>query len=191
MSKQTRRALAWKILKNWRFILVVMAVSLFLLQNKTHRIQGESMFPSLAEGDYILVNKRNTPTRYAMVIIDPEIPRETSYVKRVIGMPGDELAVEQNVVYLQSKEAKRTGLTLTDRSFASELPDSLQKFDVTDEVARNLRRLGKIPDDCYFVLGDNRQKSKDRRQFGLIRASQIKGMVIYRYYPFDKIGNVQ
>lgn len=161
-----------------------------LLQIQTHRVDGQSMLPTLKNNDRIIVRKNQSPNRYDMITFDPEIPGESSYVKRIIGMPGDQLWTDQTGVYLRTKQAN-SWTQEDDQALSSfRLPDSTLKVIVSEEVARNLRDIQVIPQGSYFVLGDNRAASKDSRYFGLIKSQQIEGTVIYRIYPFDRMGSI-
>ncbi len=160
-----------------------------LLQIKTHRVDGRSMLPTLQNNDRIIVKKGQSPNRYDLITFDPEIPEESSYVKRVIGMPGDQLWTDQTGVYLRPKQADVWN-DVNDQLTAFQLPDSTLKLTVSEEVARKLRNISVIPEGSYFVLGDNRNASKDSRHFGLVEAEQIEGTVVCRFYPFDRAGRI-
>lgn len=161
-----------------------------LLQIQSHRVDGQSMLPILKNNDRIIVRKNQSPNRYDMVTFDPEIQGESSYVKRIIGMPGDQLWTDQTGVYLRTKQADAWNQENNQKLSSIQLPDSTLKVTVSEEVARNLRDTQIIPQGSYFVLGDNRAASKDSRYFGLIKSDQIEGVVIYRIYPFNRMGRI-
>ncbi|MFD2305195.1 signal peptidase I [Enterococcus termitis] len=161
-----------------------------LLQVKTHRVEGESMLPTLKNNDRIVVKKNQSPNRYDLITFDPEIPYESSYVKRVVGMPGDQIWTDQTSLYLRTAQAVEWHEEAEQQMTAVQLPDSTLKVTVSEEVARNLRNIEVIPQGSYFVLGDNRKASKDSRSFGLINAEQIEGTVFYRYFPFARVGGI-
>lgn len=162
----------------------------FLLAIKTHQIAGHSMEPTFQAKDRIFVVKKK-PTRYAIITFEPQSAKGESYVKRIIGMPGDLIWVEGTSLYLTSQIEANLKNLYGQKLTAANLPDGTQKLTVTDQVASQLSSYYKIPDDKYFVQGDNRAHSNDSRAFGLVDRSQIEGVVVYRYYPFNKMGSVQ
>lgn len=85
---------------------------LFLVLFRTYLVNGISMSPTLEDGDKIFVKKRKIPTRWDIITLKPEDNPQESYVKRVVGMPGDSLVLEGNslrVSYLENghKKVKR------------------------------------------------------------------------------------
>ncbi|WP_086312447.1 signal peptidase I [Enterococcus sp. 7F3_DIV0205] len=173
------------------FLLILVFCFFFLFQNKTHQVSGSSMFPTLENKDRIIVRKGRIPARYDLITFDPEMPDASSYVKRVIGIPGDQLWADKQAIYLRPQKAGKWTLNTANPIPAEDLPDSTLKVMVSDEVFQELRDIHKIPDGSYFVLGDNRSASKDSRTMGLIKEKQIEGVVTYRYFPLDKIGQVK
>lgn len=98
--------------------------------------------------------------------------KSSRLVKRVVGIEGDEVDIKDGYVYINGKkldEAYVKGVTLP------------EEFKLPVKVGENK----------LFVLGDNREVSKDSRKFGLIDCKQVEGKAIYRIYPFDKIGKIK
>lgn len=155
----------------------------FLFTMKTHIVNGESMNPTFDTKDYLIIKKTKNIARYDIITFDPIDPANTSYVKRIIGMPGDKLMLKQNQLYLSQSSFEKAK--------EDEFSDSTLILSLTDELAiERLRNLETIPNDHYFVVGDNRGNSKDSRAFGLIDKKQIEGKVLMRYFPFTKAGIV-
>ena len=71
---------------------------------------------------------------------------------------------------------------------ATELPDGTIKVSISPEAVVQLSKFNKIPDDFYFVLGDNRSNSSDSREFGLVNQQSIAGVVTFRYKPLSSMG---
>ncbi|OTN89913.1 signal peptidase I [Enterococcus sp. 7E2_DIV0204] len=172
----------------WFFALILVIV--FLVVFKTHRVSGKSMAPTFENNDRIIVQKNTSPKRYEIVTFDPEIPNDPSYVKRIIGLPGDQIWTESNAVYIRPSNAAPWQQDEVPKFIISMLPDSTLKVLVHEEVALKLAGLSTIPKGNYFVLGDNRAESKDSRALGLIEEKQIEGVVVFRYFPFNKMGLV-
>lgn len=96
----------------------------------------------------------------------------TRLVKRVIGVPGDKIDLIDGYVYVNGKKINES--YVTSKTF---------KEDISFPI--------KVPDGKLFVLGDNRQVSRDSRGFGLIDYKQVDGKVILRIWPLDKLGKVK
>lgn len=96
----------------------------------------------------------------------------TRLVKRVIGIPGDEIDIREGYVYLNGEK-------LNERYIKGSTYDRIIEFPIVVER------------DKVFVLGDNREVSRDSRDFGLINNNQIEGKVIFRVKPLDKIGFIE
>lgn len=144
------------------------------------------MLPTLEDKERLLVKRTKEFERYNMITFEPEDRVEESYVKRIIGLPGDELQLEGNHLYLYS--AGRG--VLSEHPEASQLPDGTVKVIVSPDVVAKLQGVTTIPSGQYFVLGDNRNNSRDSRELGLIKEEQIEGRVVFRYFPFTKMGVV-
>lgn len=99
---------------------------------------------------------------------------KTSYIKRVIGLPGEHVKIENGKVYINGTKLDEPYLQGT------VITDSLQGF-FTDLV---------VPENCLFVMGDNRSQSTDSRRFGCIPVEKIESKVWIRFWPFDLFGKV-
>ena len=96
---------------------------------------------------------------------------ETSFIKRVIGLPGDYVEIKNKSVYLNGQALEDAG-TVT---------DSAEGF-FLDVV---------VPDGYVYVLGDNREVSGDSRRFGCIPIDKIEGKAVFRFWPLNKLGKVK
>ncbi|OEG16943.1 signal peptidase I [Enterococcus termitis] len=190
-GKQKKKSRLAAILQpqNIFFILFVILCASFLFQIKTHQVDGQSMEPTFQNRDRIFVNRTKKIKRYEIITFDPRSNEADSYVKRVIGVPGDRIWVKENSVFLLPKESNLEGLGDIPQ-LSIQLPDSVIKIDVSAGVAGQMARYTEIPENNYFVQGDNRNHSTDSRTLGLINSEQIEGVVVYRYYPFFKAGIV-
>lgn len=100
---------------------------------------------------------------------------KTSYIKRVIGLPGEHLKIENGKVYINGTELEEPYLQDTVKT------ESLEGV-FTDII---------VPQDCVFVMGDNREQSTDSRRFGCIPIEKIESRVWIRFWPFDLFGKVE
>ena len=125
---------------------------------------GESMFPTLNSGNIVVVEKiSNKYDRFDIVIVDTD---DLQIIKRIIGTPGDTLQIIGGSVYINDE--KLDDVIDTDIEFAG--------------IAFEPITLG---ENEYFVMGDNRNNSKDSRyeDTGIINSKQIKGQVVFSFLP--------
>lgn len=164
MDKNKKDALSYLVI-----ILVVVLIRTFIIT--PIRVVGSSMDKTLKQGEILLLEKVDKSyKRYDIVVIKEGNER---IIKRIIGMPGESIKIVEGVIYIN-------GEAIEDKYASTYTEDfSLSKFDL--EV---------IPEDSYFVLGDNRKVSKDSRLLGPINKKQIQGKAIYRIWPFNKFGDL-
>jgi signal peptidase I len=166
---------------------IVAGLAAFLLITfvaRTYYIPSASMVPTLGIGDVLLVNKFQyrfvRPSEGDIVVFPPPIPTTDDFIKRVIGRPGDRLAIRDGVVYLNGKAlvepyiAQRPGYNLQIRNYGiyvTQLGDP-KSYDMLDPHNANVpprqywTAPDRIPKDCYFMMGDNRNDSEDSHVWG-------------------------
>ena len=147
-------------------VLVVVLIRTFIITPV--RVDGDSMKNTLKNGDILLLYKLGSINRLDIIVLDEEKDNE-KIIKRVIGLPGETVAIKKGKIYIKDK-------VIDDEYAYGETSDY-------DKVT--------LEDDEYFILGDNRLISKDSRYFGPIKKSEIKGKIVFRLFPFTKIGTVQ
>jgi signal peptidase I len=165
--------------------LIAVLIVVFVVQPV--RVEGQSMMPKLHDQDRIFVNKFVYPLREWMgdkepikrgdivVLLFPDDPSK-SYIKRVVGLPGEEINIEDGKLFINGQQVDEPYL---DAEFLSR-----------DSLPTPTR----IKDQNYFVMGDNRRNSSDSRYWGLVPERYIYGQAIFRYYPFtpfDRVGKLQ
>ena len=137
------------------------------------RVSGSSMYPTLKNGEIMILNKLdyklNEIKRYDIVVVNSG---ENKIIKRIIGLPGETLKYENNTLYIDGKEMKEPYLQ-----------EETEDFNITE------LNYEKIPKDCYFVIGDNRDNSKDSRIIGCVKKEEIEGTASLVIYPFNKVGS--
>ncbi len=153
-------------------------VYLFILQ--PNQIKGASMEPTFYNGNYIFTSKvtykmRNPQRGDVVVFHSPRNP-DIEYIKRVIGLPGDTILIENQQVYVNGQKIDEPYISAA----TTLIPGNFVQEGVPIEV----------PEDHYFVMGDNRPRSSDSREFGPIPVSSIVGQVFFRYFPTDALGPV-
>jgi signal peptidase I len=147
------------------------------------RVEGQSMMPKLHDQDRIFVNKFIYPLREwigdkvpikrgdIVVLLYPDDPSK-SYIKRVVGLPGEEVNVENGRLYIDGKQIDEPYLD-SEYLSADTMPGSVH-----------------VKEHHYFVLGDNRRNSSDSRYWGLVPEKYIYGKAIFRYYPFTPVERI-
>lgn len=148
---------------------------------RTFYIPSDSMQPTLQVHDVLLVNEfayRFTPPhRGDIVVFTPPIPSSSSFIKRVIGVPGDRLRVSGGAVYVNGKRLKEPyieqpaqyALVIKNYGIYVDSGDGYEQL-WPDEANIPPRKMWKAPDrippGCYFVMGDNRNDSEDSHVWG-------------------------
>jgi signal peptidase I len=156
-------------------IAVVVCVLLIAYVVQAFKVQGTSMSPELADGERILVNKflyyfDNIERGDVVVFWYPEDP-ELSFIKRVVGLPGETVEIKKGVVYVNGR--------LVDEPYVA----------VKNADQRSYPPL-RIRPGHYFVLGDNRRGSNDSRSWGLVPGRYIYGKAFVCIWPMAKMGAV-
>ncbi|WP_347565215.1 signal peptidase I [Candidatus Enterococcus moelleringii] len=124
-----------------------------------YSVMGESMNPTFWEEEVVQVKAHHSPRRFDVVVLHPPNDPEALYLKRVVGLPGERLDYQDGQLFVNGKP-------VTDE-FAEQTEDF-----VWEQVSTAL-----IPEDHYFVLGDNRAVSMDSRSFGFVSEKQILGII--------------
>ncbi len=170
----------FKEVKDIAFILVCsLIVALTFRSTVMARVNvlGHSMDHTLSENDSLFMEKISLFTKNInkgeIVVLDSKNQNEDKYIKRVIGTEGDTLEINNGKVYLNDKELKEDYLNKSMITNGADFLKENEKYTV--------------PKDCIFVMGDNRANSCDSRYFGPVKISDLKGHVIVRVYPFNKI----
>lgn len=143
-------------------------VYIFLVQ--PHRVKGDSMVPSFADGELLLTEKveyRFGQPQRGDVIVFQAPGRDVDFIKRIIGLPGDTVQINGGYVYIN-------GHQLDEGSY---IQNGITEGDLT-------RKIGV---DEYFVMGDNRTASYDSRAFGPILKNTIRGHAWFVYFPIFKV----
>ena len=166
------------------------------------RVDGHSMDPTLADSEYLLVINKLPINRFDIVVAsETENGKTKEIVKRVIGLPGDTIQYENDTLYINGKKTDEPYLkeyikkfkedklqsTYTGKGFEEngelfrQMAQSAQAFTVDQDGSATFTK--KLLDDEYLLLGDDRIVSKDSRQVGAFKKSQIKGEAVFRLWP--------
>lgn len=140
------------------------------------RVEGTSMLPRLEDRDRLFINKFvyhiESIQRGDVVVFHYPRDPEKSYIKRVIGLPGDRIRIDQGLVVLN-------GIPLIE----SYVPEKYRDGRSMPEQI--------VPDDSYFMMGDHRSISSDSREFGPVDRDLIYGKAVFVYWPARDAGVVR
>lgn len=154
-------------------ILIILVILLKIYVVAPIRVNGSSMIDTLQDRDIMILDKIsykfNNIERFDIVVVDD---MQELIIKRIIGLPGETIEYKDNRLYIDGK--------YIEENFSHKR---------TDDFSLNKLDSKKIPDDCYFVLGDNRINSKDSRIIGFINKKQILGKTSFTIFPLERIGN--
>ncbi|MES3005306.1 MAG: signal peptidase I [Patescibacteria group bacterium] len=138
-------------------------------------VDGRSMFPTFNTGDYLIVKKfwseSHTFERNSVIVFKYPNDTSKSFIKRVIGLPGEKVSIRNGVVTIMNSESP-DGIVL-DEPF-------VEKFASTNYEVE-------LSGDEYFVMGDNRLESFDSRSWGPLKKSYILGKPFVQLLPISKI----
>jgi signal peptidase I len=174
-------------------IIIALFVRTYLVQ--AFQIPSASMENSILVGDHVLVNKfifghlasnvggevlpvGQVKRRDVIVFKFPDAP-EKDYVKRVIGEPGDWVRIDNGVVSI-----RQAGQT-TFSSLPEQYVQHIDPVGAPDPDRLNNREPVEVPPDSYYVLGDNRDDSRDSRDWGFVHRSMIRGKVLLVYWSVE------
>lgn len=154
---------------------VALLIVIFVIQPV--KVEGTSMLPKLHDGERIFINKfiyqfESINRGDIVVFWYPKNPSQ-SFIKRVIGVPGDEIRITNGKLYINN----------------SYVPEPYLSAEYTSNVMPN--RYWIVDEHHYFVMGDNRDASNDSRAWGLVPEKYIYGKAIFRYWPLDSIGAIE
>lgn len=153
-------------------IIIVVIILLKIYVVSPIRVNGTSMDPTLENGDIMILNKIGYHfgqiKRFDIVVIKY---KDELLIKRVIGLPGEKIKYENNTLYVNDKKLD-------------------EEFDKAYTYDFSIKEIGSttVPADSYFVLGDNREVSKDSRSIGFIDKEDIVGKSSLTLFPLNRFG---
>lgn len=159
-------------------IVVLASITVFVVRSyifKPFYVKGSSMQPNFDGHDYLIVDQLTynfrKPKRGEVVVFRPPIGQKDYYLKRIIGLPGERVRIENGKVIICDVSCK----VLKEKYIKEEDLNLEGTYSVT------------LGEDQYFVLGDNRDNSSDSRIFGPIDREAIVGKIWFRGYPIPRI----
>lgn len=154
-------------------IFVVAIIRLFIITPV--KVNGASMYPYLKDGEILILNKLNKDYKRFDIVVAKAA--NTKIIKRIIGLPGENIEYKDCKLYIDGKEYK----------------DFVSECITNDFTLEELYDYAVIPEGYYFVMGDNRKESSDSRDYriGLIKKDQIDGKTSFRLIPFNRFGKLK
>ena len=167
--------------RSWRFVVdvletLILSLILFLGINAVSariRVDGSSMEPTLHSGEFVVVNKLSYKlggdvSRGDVIVFHPPRSPDQEYIKRVVGLPGDMVAIRGGTVLVNGIEL--------DESYIKAPPSYSGEW--------------QVPGDSIFVLGDNRNNSSDSHNWGEVPLDMIIGRAVFIYWPPPEWGAI-
>jgi signal peptidase I len=158
-------------------------VLLYLFVAQPNEVKGSSMVPNFIDKEFLLTEKLSyqfgEPKRGDVVIFkapasEPCAAEECEYIKRIIGIPGDRVMVKGGLVYLNGQ--------MLNQSFLPKGVISASGQYTQEGVEQT------VPSGQYLCFGDNREHSRDGREFGPIKKDLIVGKAFFKYWPMSSVG---
>jgi len=156
-------------------IAIGLALIIIVFLYQPVKVEGTSMAPLLSDQERIFINKfvyRFEPIdRGDVVVFWYPLDRSKSFIKRVVGLPGETVEMRQGLVYLNGKSMPEPYV-----------PPQYEDMSDFGPV--------RVPRDSYFVMGDHRISSNDSRVFGPVASRYIYGRAVFAYWPVDHFGSL-
>lgn len=177
-KRKKRKSILREVIR-WILFLMLFFGAVYLIVEyvgESTTVSGESMYPSLNDGDQLIVDKISyhfvEPSRFDVVVFPFRYQDDTFYIKRIVGLPGETVQISDGSVYINGR--------LLDDPYGYEEIRS-------PGLAAAAITLGQ---DEYFVLGDNRNNSADSREpsIGMVTREDIIGRAVFRIWPARGIG---
>lgn len=206
MTRNKKRSSFANFLAEWGplilFMLAIFASRYFLWDPVS--VDGHSMDPTLQHQEKLVMFKTTSIDRFDIVVASETDSdgKEKLIVKRVVGMPGDTIRYENDVLYINDQEVDEPYL---DEYLAAFQKDKLQEVYTynkqfqavaqaaqafTQDANRSINFSATVPEGQYYLLGDDRLVSLDSRSVGTFARDKIKGEVVFRMWPVNRIGTV-
>jgi len=169
-------------------LILALIIKAFVIQ--AYKVDSGSMNPTLIEGDRMLINKFiygtrvpfsdtklfpiRAPKRGDIVVFEYPNDRRVHYIKRLIGLPGDKLKIEDKILYINGEKFEVENAQFKDTMI---LPSVAGPRDNFDSIT--------IPPNSFFMMGDNRDNSSDSRYWGYVDKSELVGNAVIIYWSWD------
>ncbi|MGF3066176.1 signal peptidase I [Facklamia sp. P13064] len=161
-------------------LFLFLAVRNYLAQ--PFQVEGKSMNPTLYQADHLIMWKQFDLDRFDIIVFPDPMGSGRTYVKRLIGLPGDSIVVREDQLFINDQLIEEPYLEPAKSNMETNYTEDFTLWEITGDSL--------IPEGKVFVMGDNRPGSGDSRQFGYVDIDEIEGEANFIYYPLDRIGKV-
>lgn len=188
-------------------VVLFLVLRTFLIQ--TFVITSGSMKDTLLVGDFLMVNRAaigspvpftslripgySEPRRNDVLVFDPPHEEDLKLVKRLVGMPGDTLSMRDRVLYVDGTPVDEPWVRHQEVGDQFDPMMAWQSAHLVDSVDASTYRPTRdnwgplvVPEDHYFMLGDNRETSLDSRYWGLLESWRLEGRAVFIYFSYDR-----
>lgn len=176
--RNARRASGFLLSISWLrelLIAVVLALAIITFLYQPVKVEGSSMAPRLGDQERLFINKFvyyfEPITRGDVIVFRYPHDPSKSFIKRVVGLPGEMVEIRTGRVYIN-------GVKLVEDYLVGEPKDTVSSLPVT------------LPSERYYVLGDHRSSSNDSRTWGPVHRRYIYGRAVFIYWPLERFGRV-
>ncbi len=186
------RKIYYFLLDTVQTFLIAAAVFLviYIVLFRPFEVKGESMYPNFHDNEYVLTNligfedlgfyhaQFGSLKTGDVIVFKAPTDAEKDYIKRVIGVPGDTVSLRNGKIFINGSELNETAYLKPD---VKTYPGNFLTAD--KEVI--------VPENEYFVLGDNRLNSSDSREWGFVKKTGVIGKSVFVYWPIAKMGLIK
>ena len=155
-------------------VVIVAVVSIYLVYSfiaQPFKVDGKSMEPNFSTGDYLIVDeityRFREPVRGEVVVLRNPTNETEFFIKRVIGLPGEQILVSDNKVFVDGQR--------------------IDEIYIPEDISMSDTPPFELAETEFFVMGDNRQSSFDSRNWGPLEKNKIVGVVRIRFWPFGDV----
>lgn len=146
------------------------------------QVNGDSMYPNFTDREYILTNiivlNFRTPQKGDVIVFKAPPDPEKDFIKRVIAAPNDRIYIKDGSIFLNGEKLDETKYLKSDtKTYGGSFLKEGQEI--------------KIPQESYFIMGDNRAYSSDSREWGFVPKKSIIGKSFFVYWPLEKMGIIK
>lgn len=177
-SRPAGRSWFWRETRIWLLDLVVavaLAIFIVVFLYEPINVEGTSMAPGIANGERLFINKFvyhfERIHRGDVVVFWYPLDPSKSFIKRVVGLPGESVQIRRGRVYVNGRKLEEPYVLPRYRDDTSYAPV-------------------RVPPGEYYVLGDHRDDSNDSRMFGPVPRRYIYGKAVFAYWPMDRFGSI-